>query len=386
MAVLLEPATSSLLDRVREAAPAQVGAHAAAVDREARFPAEALAWLRSERLLGANVPAELGGLALSVHEIVELVQVLAAQCSTTAMVLAMHCIQVAAIAEHTTGGYLVDYLREVARDQLLIASVTSEVGVGGDLRRSKAPVETRGDRLFVSKQASTISYGRFADSYLLTARRAPDAEEPDQVLVLLRGDEVRLERTGEWDSLGMRGTCSEAFRIEATFASTAIVEEPFALIAERTMVPISHILWAGCWLGIAFEAFRRARQYCREQTTRGGGAPDSSLARLSDMSAKLEAASALLSQAVDSYESGRYGQPTIADGVRVNSLKLIVSETAQQVVLDALAITGMAGYSERSPFSVARLLRDVLSSSLMIGNDRIKRSTGVSLLTVRNLF
>ena len=51
---------------------------------------------------------------------------------------------------------------------------------------------------------------------LITARRAPDAAASDQVmLAALRGD-YQLERTAAWDALGMRGTCSDGFRLYLT--------------------------------------------------------------------------------------------------------------------------------------------------------------------------
>ena len=57
------------------------------------------------------------------------------------MVFAMHQIQVVTIARHLEGAdWFEDYLREVAAEQRLIASVTSEVGTGGDMGRSVAAV------------------------------------------------------------------------------------------------------------------------------------------------------------------------------------------------------------------------------------------------------
>ena len=60
-------------------------------------------------------------------------------CGASAMVFAMHQIQVVTIARHLEpGDWFEGYLREVAADQRLVASVTSEVGTGGDMGRSIA--------------------------------------------------------------------------------------------------------------------------------------------------------------------------------------------------------------------------------------------------------
>ena len=95
------------------------------------------------------------------------------------MVFAMHQIQVVTIVRHLEGrrGSRTT-CASYAREQRLIASVTSEVGTGGDMGRSIAavtPVE-RWRAASFEKQAPTVSYGAHADDLLTTLRRAPEAE------------------------------------------------------------------------------------------------------------------------------------------------------------------------------------------------------------------
>ena len=47
------------------------------------------------------------------------------------------------------------------------------------------------------------------------------------------------------------------------------------------------------------------------------------------------------------------------------------SETAVAIVLETARTCGLAGYRNDSEFSIGRSLRDVLSSPIMISNDRI---------------
>src|ERR1700733_15040718 len=70
---------------------------AADVDSQARFPKEAFSALRAERLLGIAVPTALGGEGASLSELAELCSLLGEHCSASAMVFAMHQIQVACI-------------------------------------------------------------------------------------------------------------------------------------------------------------------------------------------------------------------------------------------------------------------------------------------------
>ena len=100
-------------------------------------------------------------------------------------------------------------------DQLLLASSTTEGKGGGNVRSSEAPVEHVDGRIILVRDASVISYGAQADAVVTTARRAADADASDQVLVVFEKKNYALEKTGGWDTLGMRGTCSAGFSLKA---------------------------------------------------------------------------------------------------------------------------------------------------------------------------
>lgn len=125
-------------DAVRAVAETVAGPHADEVDRDARFPHEAIAGLRAHGALSAFVPHSLGGAGVDFGTIATACFDLARACSATGMVYAMHQIQVASIVRHAHGSaFFEGYLQELATGERLIASVTSEVGVGGDLRTSR---------------------------------------------------------------------------------------------------------------------------------------------------------------------------------------------------------------------------------------------------------
>jgi acyl-CoA dehydrogenase len=88
------PSAGGFKPRV-ETVSAAAAAHADAVDRDARFPHEAIDAARSERLLSLLVPVELGGEGASVSDIVDICYALGRACGSSAMVFAMHQIMVA---------------------------------------------------------------------------------------------------------------------------------------------------------------------------------------------------------------------------------------------------------------------------------------------------
>ena len=63
-----------VVETARTIGEAVAGPAADAVDRDARFPHEAIAALREERMLGAFVPRELGGLGATIGEVAAVVR------------------------------------------------------------------------------------------------------------------------------------------------------------------------------------------------------------------------------------------------------------------------------------------------------------------------
>jgi acyl-CoA dehydrogenase len=159
---------ATFLASVRQIAEEVAAAHAEDVDRNARFPAETVMALRDERLMSAFIPSELGGGGVSFAALAAACRELGRRCGASAMVFAMHQIQVVTIARHLEDApWFEAYLRSVAEQQRLIASVTSEVGTGGDMGRSIAAVTPGEDGgCSFEKQAPTVSYGAHADDLL----------------------------------------------------------------------------------------------------------------------------------------------------------------------------------------------------------------------------
>jgi acyl-CoA dehydrogenase len=366
-----------------------------AVDRDARFPSEAFDALKRERLLSAMVPAASGGAGLSLADIGAICETLAQGCASTAMVYAMHQIQVACIEAH--GGESAWHralLAQLVEHQWLLASATSEETIGGNMRTSACSVELDGPRLRIEKLAPTISYGAHADGILVTARRTAESAAADQVLIVVLRENTQLEKRGGWDALGMRGTCSEGFRLVATGLAEQILATPFAEIADQTMLPVSHTLWASVWTGITSDAVNRAKAFFRAQARATPGSLPPSGVRLAEAVGLLQMMQARLSVALEAARAAhqaRHAGPqadaplaaALGFASDMNTLKTSISSTALQVVQQVMMICGMAGYKNGTPYSVGRHLRDLHSAPLMINNDRIAQNTASLLLAQR---
>ena len=67
----------------------------------------------------------------------------------------------------------------------------------------------------------------------------------------------------------------------------------------------------------------------------------------------------------------------------MNLLKVNASELAVATVMSAMQACGLSGYRNDSEFSIGRHLRDILSSPIMISNDRILANVGDGVLARR---
>jgi acyl-CoA dehydrogenase len=364
------------------------GVAADEVDRDARFPREAFEALREESFLSVLVPTELGGRGVRVGQVAEIVFQLGRHCASTAMIFAMHQIQVASIVRHGRSAFFRDYLAEVADRQLLLASATTEIGVGGDVRTSVCTVERDGaGDIHLEKQAPVISYGEHADGILATARRSPESPPNDQVLVLCRPPGLTLEPISGWDTLGFRGTCSLGFRLVAEGGAELILGDAYGDISSRTMLPVSHILWSSVWLGLATSAVDKARHFVRTEARKKPGITPPSALRLAELLAQLQRMEELVRGTARQYDE-MCDDLDALDGmgfaITMNSLKVSTSTLVVEIVNRAMAICGMAGYREDSPYSLGRTLRDAHGAAVMVNNDRINSNTAQMLLVYKD--
>jgi acyl-CoA dehydrogenase len=304
------------------------------------------------------------------------------------MVYVMHQIQVASLVRHGRTVFFRDYLTDVVGRQLLLASATTEIGVGGDVRSSVCTVErdsAGGIRL--EKMAPVISYGAHADGILATARRSPESPPNDQVLVLCRAPGLALEPISGWDTLGFRGTCSLGYRLVAEGEPDLILDDPYGDISSQTMLPVSHILWSSVWLGLATAATDKARHFVRTEARKKPGVTPPSALRLAELIVQLQRMEELVRGTARRYDEMSDNADALAGmgfAVAMNSLKVSTSTLVVDIVNRAMGICGMAGYREDSPHSLGRILRDAHGAAVMVNNDRINSNTAQMLLIYKD--
>lgn len=352
-----------------------VRVHASDVDRSARFPVESIAALRDRGLLAAPIPTELGGAGASLAQLVAITRSLGSECASTAMIYAMHQTQLLSLTRHGLScAPISEFVERVATDGLLLASATTEIGIGGDVRSSSCAVTYDGSLFTLVKNAPVISYGAYADAILVTARRSPESNQGDQVLVLCPSDRLELEQTGAWDTLGFRGTCSPGFMLRARGSADWVLPVPYSTISSRTMLPTAHTLWAAAWLGIADAAVSKSRKAVRKQARKSPGTTPPAALRLAEVAVLHDRLTDTVRSAAADFDDNADNPArldSIAFAIHANNVKVTASELVVDIVGRAMVICGIAGYRDDSDLSIGRHLRDAHGSQIMVSNERI---------------
>jgi acyl-CoA dehydrogenase len=365
--------------------------HAAEIDRTAAFPVESLRALRDSGLLGLLVPRRYGGLGGDLADLVEVAQVLAGGCLSTAMIWAMHTQQVDALVSYASAPLRDDLLPRIARGEVYLASVTTEPRKGGHLLSALAPLRDDDTGFVLERDAPVVTGGEHADGFLITMRAGPDEPAHRVSLVYLDREQATALTSGGWDPLGMRGTHSVGLRLTGSVPPHQVVGEPggFRAVALESMIPVGHLAWAACWLGAARSGLAGLVALIRSSRRPRGLDPRSDLTaeRLARIRMDLELVGAYVHRVRDELLAERAAGRSLdtpTTQLHVNVLKVASAELTFQAADRLVQLAGLAvGYFKDSALPLERLFRDLRSASLNNANDRLLVATGALTLLDR---
>ncbi len=376
------PDSGNWLETAVERVTTVAAKHAAETDEKALFPVAALDEMRHQGLLGLLVPACHGGPGKTVDDVLDVTLALGRADMSVAMIFAMHCQQVAAIARHAAPRLAEELLPRIAAKQLYLASVTTEAGKGGHLLSAQARLDAEDGHLVVDRFAPIVTGGMYADGFLITMRSAAARSEAGVSLVYADRDQLDVRPSGDWNPLGMRASHSTALRLSGRVPDHQIVGEDggFRAVVLRTFGPMAHLGWSAAWLGTADGALSRVLRELRGPAGRQRADLGSELllTRLSRARQRLDTVHGLLrhtAAAVRDADGDVLSRPSYQ--MLLNALKITASEECHAAVQDLVDAVGLRhGYLKDSPTGLERALRDLRSASLNYSNDRLHLADG----------
>jgi len=353
----LDPQLQRQLDTI---ATEVVAPQAAAVDREGTLPKASIDRLAAEGLLGLISAREVGGMGKSPGLAALVVERLARECGSTAMVLTMHYAGTTVVEKHGS----TETRRAIAAGRHLSTLAFSEIGSRSHFW---APVgtATRGadGRITLNARKSMVTAAGRATAYVWSSR--PVAAEGMSTLWLVPSDAPGIGCPTPFDGLGLRGNDSRAVAAEGVVvpesARLGADGEGFAIMM-GTVLAAFNLMTAAFSVGLMEGAIGRAVAHAAASRY---AHLDSTLADLPTIRAYLarmrigaDMARTLLVDAIDAVESGRKDAM-----LRVLECKAAAAETSLEVLATAMRVSGGAAY--RREVGLGRYFRDAQASSVM---------------------
>lgn len=354
------------------------------IDKEASFPKNNLEIFRREGLLGLLVPRIYGGMGCTYKEYQNYIFSIAAECLSTAMILCMHCQQVATIVLYGSEELKGQVLPDVAKGKLYIGSITTDKNKGGALMESESViVKQEGQPHSLFREAPIVTGGAHCDAFLIkTSERNGGLS-----LIFLKKEACQVEyKAVDWDPMGMRGTESIGISINAKFTDDAYVGEAgqFDQIVANVFAPVGHYGWACAWYGAAANAYAKYMQFSRKNKAARDNLKeaDLKLEKLSRMKMDLDSSFLFIEKMTKLLDS-QINLDSFEHQIFVNEIKIFISERCFRVIDQLLELAGLGlGYMKGSPLKIERGFRDLRSASLNFSNDRLMTINGILALAV----
>lgn len=328
-------------------------------DREARFPRAALDALGEAKLLGLLSAAEVGGLGLGLRDACLVVERIARDCPSTAMVLIMHYAGTVLIEKYGPK----NVRREIAAGRHLTTLAWSETGSRSHFWAPAGTARAAGDAVVLDASKSMTTSAGHADSYVWSSR--PLSGEDGCSLWLVDARLPGLRSPHRFDGLGLRGNASapilaEGVRIPVQARLGNDGQGSDIMMGDE--LPVFCSLAASASIGLMDGALQRSIAHvtgARFSDT-GGTLADLPTLRAYLARAQLRAdqARTLRDDTVNALANGR------ADAMlRVLEVKASAGEAAIEVTETAMRICGGAAF--RKEGGIERLFRDARAAAVM---------------------
>jgi alkylation response protein AidB-like acyl-CoA dehydrogenase len=339
--------------------------HAEDVDRQGRWPAESIDALRRCGLLGLTVAAEFGGAGDGPRTFVAVVQELAQQCASTAMIYLMHVCATQAIAAAPAFPQRKEVLEAIAAGRKLGTLAFSEKGSRSHFWAPVSQAVAEGNTHRLSAEKSFVTSAARADCYIVSTRSAAATDPMASTLYYVPADQPGLSVAQPWNGLGLRGNASAAMRLEnvAVPASHRLTDDGGGFAAMlNAVLPWFQVGTAAVALGIGRAATEGTKRHLLTTKLEHLGETLASLptlrARLAQMQIALDVQQAFLD-----HVAGLMAEPGPATLLALLESKAAAAEAALEVTDQAMRVCGGAAIGRR--LAVERNFRDARAGSVM---------------------
>ncbi|MFB9731783.1 acyl-CoA dehydrogenase family protein [Ornithinimicrobium kibberense] len=361
----------ALREAVREVTAAQIAPHAAAVDEEGRFPAEALTALVATDFHAPHIPEEYDGVGADALATCIVIEEVARGCASSSLIPAVNKLGTMPLLIAANDDLKQKYLPPVARGEAMFSYGLSEAGAGSDTAGMKCKAVKDGDHYVLNGQKSWITNAGESQFYTVMAVTDPDGPRGRNVsaFVVEKSDEGFTFGAPE-KKMGIKGSPTRELHFDdCRIPADRMVGGPGEglKIALRTLDHTRVTIGAQA-IGIAQGALDAALAYVKERQQFGRAIAEFQGVQfmLADMGMKLEAARQMVYVAAAKSERGDDDLTFFGAAA-----KCYASDVAMEVTTDAVQLFGGYGYTK--DFPVERMMRDAKITQIYEGTNEIQR-------------
>jgi alkylation response protein AidB-like acyl-CoA dehydrogenase len=368
-----------LLDLTRELADKEIRPRVEAAERDAAFPREVFRVLGRSGLLGLPYDERWGGGGQPYEVYLQVVEELARAWLAVGLGVSVHTLTCLPLAVYGTDEQRDRWLPDMLGGELLGAYCLSEPQSGSDAAALATAAVLDG----VAGEAGAgyridgvkawISHAGQADFYTLFARTSGRPEGRDRTRGIsclhVPADTEGVRAAPAEHKMGMRAsvTAQMVFDGARVPADHLIGAEGRGFAIALTALDSGRLGIAACATGLAQAALDLAVGYARERHQFGKPIIDFEGVSfmLADMATAVEASRALYLAAARRKDAGE------EFGTQAAMAKLMASDTAMRVTIDAVQVLG--GYGYVADFPAERYLREAKALQIVEGTNQIQR-------------
>jgi len=359
----------ALRDAVRSLAEKQIAPHAAAVDAESRFPAEALAALTKAGLHAVHIPDEYGGQGADSVATCIVIEEVARVCASSSLIPAVNKLGTMPILLSGSEALKRQVLPSVAAGEGCSYAL-SEREAGSDAAAMRARARLDGDHWVLNGTKAWITNAGESTWYTVMAVTEQGRGPNGISAFVVHRDDPGFGVGPKERKLGIKGSPTREIHFEScTIPADRIIGEPGTgfKTALATLDHTRPTIGAQA-VGIAQGALDAALDYVRQRRQFGKAIADFQGVQfmLADMAMKVEAARHMVYVAAARAERG---EPKL--GFISAAAKCFASDVAMSVTTDAVQLFGGAGYTQ--DFPVERMMRDAKITQIYEGTNQIQR-------------
>ncbi len=357
-------------DMARDFAREKLWPNAAAWDREARFPREAVAEMGRLGLMGMLVPEEWDGAGADHVSYALAMEEVAAGDGSCSTIMGVHnSVGCLPILKFGSTEQKEKFLKPLARGEQLAAFCLTEPQAGSDASAIRTKAVRRGNKYVLSGTKQFISSGSTAQLAIVFAVTDPAKGKKGISAFIVPTDTPGWRVARKEAKLGQRAsdTCQIVMEEMELTPDLLLGQEGEGYKIALSNLEGGRIGIGAQAVGMARSAYEEALRYAQERETFGKRIAEHQAVafRLADMATELEAARLLVLQAARLRDAG---QPCLKEAAMA---KLYASEMAERVCSAAIQIHG--GYGYLADFPVERIWRDVRVCQIYEGTSDIQR-------------